>query len=102
MRQRKLSPVLGGKLLAIRHAAGMSQGKMLQLVMPGAHESNRVRVSQWERGIREPSREALVRYSRVVGGVTLEALLDDELELPAHIKRSETVCIKRSFIAAAP
>lgn len=69
--------------------------------MPGSDASNRARVSQWEHGKREPSREALVRYSRV-GGVTLEALLDDELELPAHIREVEPSRASHSLPTLSP
>ncbi len=38
-------------------------------------------------GRREPPREAQIRYSRLAG-ITLEILLDDEQELPVHIKEA--------------
>ncbi|HXG83630.1 MAG TPA: hypothetical protein VNI84_06345 [Pyrinomonadaceae bacterium] len=59
---------------------------MLLLVIPDENEYNRARVSQWESGTREPPREAQIRYSRLAG-ITLEVLLDDEQDLPAHIKK---------------
>lgn len=59
---------------------------MLLMVIPDENEYNRARVSQWESGVREPPREALIRYSRLAG-ITLEVLMGDEQKLPAHIKK---------------
>lgn len=87
MRKPNITIILGKKLLAIRLFKKLSQGEMLALVIPNETGYNRSRVSQWEKGSREPPREAQIRYSRLAE-ITLEVLLDDNQELPAHIKKA--------------
>ncbi len=71
---------LAQKLLQIRNALGLSQGEMLHRI--GLGESGyRHYVSQFELGKREPSLRTLLEYARVAN-VYVEALIDDELDLP--------------------
>ena len=42
------------------------------------------RISEYERGIREPPLPILLRYARAAG-VPTEVLIDDELDLPAKL-----------------
>jgi transcriptional regulator with XRE-family HTH domain len=71
---------LAEKLLQIRNALGLSQGEMLNRL--GMGESGyRHYVSQFETGKREPSLLTLLQYARVAN-VYVEALIDDELDLP--------------------
>lgn len=71
---------LAEKLLQIRNALGVSQGEMLNRI--GLGESGyRHYVSQFETGKREPSLLILLQYARVAN-VYVEALIDDELDLP--------------------
>jgi transcriptional regulator with XRE-family HTH domain len=71
---------LAEKLLQIRTALGVSQGEMLNRI--GLGESGyRHYVSQFETGRREPSLLILLQYARVAN-VYVEALIDDELDLP--------------------
>ena len=71
---------LAEKLLQIRSALGLSQGEMLSRL--GMGESGyRHYVSQFETGRREPSLLILLQYARVAN-VYVEALIDDELDLP--------------------
>ena len=71
---------LAEKLLQIRNALGLSQGEMLNRL--GMGESGyRHYVSQFETGKREPSLLILLQYARVAN-VYVEALIDDELDLP--------------------
>jgi transcriptional regulator with XRE-family HTH domain len=42
-------------------------------------------VSEFERGLREPSLLALLQYARLAG-VSTDVLIDDELDLPAKLK----------------
>jgi transcriptional regulator with XRE-family HTH domain len=71
---------LAEKLLQIRNALGLSQGDMLNRI--GMGESGyRHYVSQFETGRREPSLLILLQYARVAN-VYVEALIDDELDLP--------------------
>ncbi len=71
---------LAEKLLQIRTALGVSQGDMLHHI--GLAESGyRHYISQFETGKREPSLLILLQYARVAN-VYVEALIDDELDLP--------------------
>jgi len=80
------------KLLQIRTALGLSQSGMLRRLEMD-EESYRHYISQFETGKREPSLLVVLKYARAVN-VTVEALIDDELNLPAALpstKRSEGV-----------
>ena len=70
---------LARKLLQIRNALGLSQSEMLRLL--GAEEFSTSRISEYEKGIREPSLWMLLNYSRVAR-VHLESLIDDNATLP--------------------
>ena len=74
---------LAEKLLQIRNALGLSQGGMLQRI--GLGESGyRHYVSQFETGKREPSLLILLQYARAAN-VYVEALIDDDVDLPARL-----------------
>lgn len=80
------------KLLQIRTALGLSQSGMLRRLEMD-EESYRHYISQFETGKREPSLLVVLKYARAVN-VAVEALIDDELELPAKLpstKKSEGV-----------
>jgi transcriptional regulator with XRE-family HTH domain len=88
---------LAGKLLQIRAALGLSQGEMLSRIGLG-ETGYRHYVSHFETGRREPSLLVLLRYARVAN-VYVEALIDDELDLPAKLpsaKKHEGVTRRRS------
>ena len=71
---------LAEKLRAIRLALGLSQTEMFSRL--GVEGSVRyARVSEYETGAREPSLMTLLQYARLAG-VHVEALIDDELDLP--------------------
>ena len=71
---------LAEKLLQIRTALGISQGEMLSRV--GMGESGyRHYISHFETGRREPPLRVLLEYARVAN-IYVEALIDDELDLP--------------------
>ena len=86
MRKPKATKTLARKLRAIRLWKGLSQGKILRIVLPEAEAAHRALISQWENAKREPSRQALIRYKQFAG-ITFEELLLDEMDLPAHIQR---------------
>lgn len=67
----------------------MTQSDLLPLVYPPGefHPEHRAMMSQWERGIREPSRDTLIRYAEFAA-VTLDMLLRDDCELPSCIARA--------------
>jgi transcriptional regulator with XRE-family HTH domain len=57
------------------------------------------RISNYERGDREPPLPILLRYARVAG-VHMEALVDDELDLPDKLPgTTEHEAIKRQYIS---
>ena len=84
-RPRRLSE----KLVHIRAALGLSQNEMVRrLGLEG--QLLREDVSRFERGIGgEPPLNLLLRYARVISttghGEFLEALIDDELDLPEEL-----------------
>lgn len=71
---------LAEKLLQIREALGLSQSEMLRQI--GKEESGyRNFISDYERGVRVPSLLEVMAYARA-SGVSMEVLVDDELDLP--------------------
>lgn len=74
---------LAEKLRAIREALGLSQTQMLKRL---EHDETMHygRISEYETGKREPTLMTLLQYARV-GGVHMEDLVDDELDLPAKL-----------------
>ncbi|HEV7893963.1 MAG TPA: helix-turn-helix transcriptional regulator [Pyrinomonadaceae bacterium] len=73
---------LGGKLRVIREALGLSQtGMVKRLEDEGIAASQ---ISEYESGKREPSLITLLQYARLAN-VYLDALVDDELDLPAKL-----------------
>lgn len=87
----ELSPLrLAEKLKRIRAEYGLTQGKMLLIINPTeSDESNRARVSQYENGVRVPSLVEVYNYARFAG-VTVEMLLNDNLDLPAMMQQSKS------------
>jgi len=77
-RPRSRPQHLGAKLLAIRNKLGASQIQMAQLLE--TNESYK-RISEYEHGRREPNLLLLLSYARLAK-VTVESLIDDNLDLP--------------------
>jgi transcriptional regulator with XRE-family HTH domain len=76
---------LAEKLRQIRLALGLSQTEMLKRL--GLEEEMKyARISEYETGQREPSLLTLLEYSRVAG-IHMEVLADDELDLPARLRK---------------
>ncbi len=74
---------LGGKLRQIRVALGLSQAEMLtRLGAGGLLVYNQL--SGFESGAREPSLRILLEYARAAN-VYVDALIDDELDLPDQL-----------------
>jgi transcriptional regulator with XRE-family HTH domain len=66
-------------------ALGLSQSEMhSRLGVEGLISFKEI--SKYETGTREPTLIILLRYSRVAG-IHLEVLADDELELPARLRK---------------
>lgn len=78
---------LGEKLLQIRTALGLSQDGMLRRL--GVDDDyGRHYISGFETGEREPSLSILLRYSSVAR-IWINALVDDDVNLPARIPCKE-------------
>jgi len=74
---------LGEKLLRIREALGLSQTEMLYRL--GAEDLiSYNQISRYETGQREPPLRILLQYARAAN-VIVDALIDDELDLPAKL-----------------
>lgn len=74
---------LSEKLLHIRRALGLSQNEMIRRL--GLEEViTQSRISGYELGTREPSLPTLLMYARIAG-VSTDALIDDELDLPKKL-----------------
>lgn len=74
---------LGAKLAAIRNYLQLSQNDLIDR-LGFAGEIVREEISAFERGVRVPPVVVLLEYARAVR-VSVEALIDDKLELPPHL-----------------
>lgn len=83
---------LAEKLVHIRNALGLSQSEMYRRL--GLEDLiDYKRISEYELGNNEPPLPIILRYARVAG-VHMEALVDDELDLPDELPgttRHETI-----------
>lgn len=77
---RKKPLRLAEKLLAIRTTLNLSQNELV-IRIGFQDELTRETVSNFERGVREPSLMVLLAYGNLAG-VSLNYLADDELDLP--------------------
>lgn len=92
---------LAEKLLHVREALGLSQNELISR-MGLTGELTQARISAYERGVREPPLAVLLEYARAAN-VSVEALIDDELELPDKLpprRKSEGFKIRRGARAA--
>jgi transcriptional regulator with XRE-family HTH domain len=71
---------LAEKLLQIRLALGLSQSELVRLLRLEETISYK-KISDYERGNREPTLLILLQYARAVN-VSTDVLIDDELDLP--------------------
>lgn len=76
-RKRPTPKKLPGKLRQLRERLGLSQGEIATKL----GVDNRASISGYERGEREPPLPVLLAYARL-GKVSIEKLIDDELDLP--------------------
>ena len=77
---------LAEKLLTIREVLQLSQNEMISR-LGSSGDLTQARISAYERGVREPPLLVLLKYARV-GNVSVEALIDDELNLPQKLPAS--------------
>jgi transcriptional regulator with XRE-family HTH domain len=68
------------KLLNIRTVLGLSQNGIIRR-LGLADELTQDYISAYERGVREPPLPVLLKYAEVAG-VYVDALIDDEVDLP--------------------
>jgi transcriptional regulator with XRE-family HTH domain len=76
---------LAEKLVSIRNALGLSQNEMIRRL--GAEDMTQNIISNYELGKREPPLMILLEYARAAN-VYMEALVDDELDLPERLPGS--------------
>jgi transcriptional regulator with XRE-family HTH domain len=97
LRQQRLPE----KLRAIRDALGLSQTEMLRRL--GAEDLIEYnRISEFETGKREPPLAILLLYARAAN-VWMDALVDDELDLPDKLpSANKSEGIKRGARRARP
>jgi transcriptional regulator with XRE-family HTH domain len=74
---------LAEKLLQIRNALGLSQSELWRR-LGVEDEIPFKRISTYETGRNEPPLSILLQYARLAG-IHMEALVDDELDLPAKL-----------------
>jgi len=95
---RPVPALLAKKLRLIRTGLQLSQNELISHLGPG-DEVTQARVSAYERGVREPALLTLLRYARAAN-VPVEALIDDELELPKKLPsgpKSEGIKRRKAF-----
>jgi transcriptional regulator with XRE-family HTH domain len=79
---------LAEKLMHIRQSLDLSQDDMLaRLGLVNTEGLFRSSISGYERGTREPPLPVLLSYARAAN-VSVEALIDDELDLPDKLPAS--------------
>jgi len=86
--KRRKPKRLAEKLLHIRTELGLSQGELIRRL--GLEDRiERDYVSKYERGVLEPTLDVLLAYARAISktgrGEFLEAIIDDESDLPARL-----------------
>lgn len=74
---------LAAKLLQIREGLGLSQTTVIERLGLGAHLT-RGKISNYERGEREPDLLTLLAYAEAAG-VCMDVLVDDRLKLPSKL-----------------
>jgi len=85
--RRRPQPLrLPAKLLRIRQSLDLSQEQMARRLETERSPVYPTHISEFERGLREPSLLVLLQYARIAG-VSTDTLIDDDLELPAKLKR---------------
>lgn len=87
---------LAEKLVQIRNALDLSQSEMYRRL--GLEDLiDYKRISEYELGNNEPPLPVILRYARVAG-VHMEALVDDELDLPDRLPGTiKHEAIKRQY-----
>jgi transcriptional regulator with XRE-family HTH domain len=83
--KRKKPTRLASKLLLIREQLGLSQGGLIRH-LGLENQIERDYISKFERGVLEPTLDVLLAYARAISktgrGEFLEALIDDQMDIP--------------------
>ena len=85
-RTKLRKPILAQKLLHIRTSLGLSQNQMI-VRMGLQYSLLREEISDFERNKRVPSLDVVMQYARAAN-VSVEALIDDEVNLPEKLPAS--------------
>lgn len=85
VKARKKPRRLAEKLLQVRLALGLSQSELVRRLQLEDTISYK-KISDYERGNREPTLLILLRYARAVN-ISTDALIDDEIDLPARLPK---------------
>jgi transcriptional regulator with XRE-family HTH domain len=72
---------LASKLLKLRSTLSLTQEQMAERLRQTKPSVRPGHISEYERGLREPSLLVLLCYARLAG-VLVDQLIDDELSLP--------------------
>lgn len=83
-RRRPQPRLLPAKLLLIRQSLGLSQEQMARRLASPGSPVYPTHVSEFERGLREPSLLALLAYAEAAN-VWVEALIRDSVDLPERL-----------------
>jgi transcriptional regulator with XRE-family HTH domain len=75
---------MAAKLLQIRKSLDLSQEKMARQLNGPRSSIYPTHISEFERGLREPSLLVLLKYSQIAG-VPMEVLVNDDLSLPDNL-----------------
>ena len=87
--RRRPQPLnLPSKLLLIRRSLDLSQEQMARRLETRRSPVYPTHISEFERGLREPSLLTLLEYARLAG-ISTDVLINDEINLPLrfHKKR---------------
>ena len=84
---REKPAMLGRKLARIRKNLGLSQDALVRAfgLFPKLTRND---ISKYERGVREPALNVLLKYARA-SNVNVEILIDDELKLPTELAQKK-------------
>lgn len=88
-RQRPRPKRLAAKLRQIRTLLGSTQEQMAAQLRRIESPPQPGHISEFESGRREPSLLFLLAVARLAG-VTMEVLVDDDLDIPSRLTRSPT------------
>jgi len=83
MGARRRPKHLAAKLKEIRDGLGLSQGELVKQLELSEY-MHRGKISEYERGEREPDMLTLLAYADAAG-VCLKVLIDDRLKLPSKL-----------------